>query len=187
VKSLMTRASVVGLVVLVLGTPAWADDPDEPAPKRVKPARTKGRAGVLTDRSLGVVLRNMGFAPKSRVVNNSTHYHLTVPRDTWTFQVHLQISPNKKKLWLTGPVGRFTPGQPLPGGLAEKLLEANQRIGPAHFHYNPASGQLTIALPVDNRALTTGELRYQLDFFMGMIRQTAPLWNVRPGAVAAAP
>ena len=171
------RALTAGLLALFLGTIGAAQ---EKSPQRF------GRGGryvpgvrsaALTDQGLANLLRDMGFEPKAEAVKDGMVFHLTIPRDSWTFRIRLSLSPNKRKVWLNTPLVNLSSGGAFPSGLGEKLLEANLRNGPAHFYLNPENGWLFLGMALDNRGLTAGELRYELDYFLDRIRLTSPLWR----------
>ncbi|MFO0969923.1 MAG: type III secretion system chaperone [Gemmataceae bacterium] len=134
---------------------------------------------ALTDESLSTMLRELGYEPTVRknTSGSGSVYHLKVPRGTWTFEVDVSLSNNKRKVWLScwfNDMARDPTASEF-----SALMEANFKHGPAHFTYTPKTRTLNLGMALDNRALSNDILRLELDTFMDVIRDTQSLWNLR--------
>jgi hypothetical protein len=141
------------------------------------PAKTK----VIDDDALLTMLRDMGYDPKvDKTADGAAIYTLIVKQDTWTKVVEVSLSPNKRKVWLSAPLPSI-PAEKVTGGPLLALLQENWDLAPAHFRvYKPGKpgNMLSLGLAVDNRDITPQVLRQELDFMLGAISRTHPLWDV---------
>jgi hypothetical protein len=180
-----------GIVALLCGQSLLAQSPLQDitgkAPGTGPIVAPAAAAGALTDGDLVAMLRNLGYEPKEMKAGTASYYRVATTFDSRTWYVDFELSPNKKFVWISFWMNALPVGQRVPADVMERMLDANQRYGPAHFRYSPTSRVISVGMALGNRGLTQAELRYQIDYFVDTLRQTQSLWNSALWAPAPAP
>lgn len=151
-----------------------------PAATIAAPVNDLGRglaSDALTEETLLTMVRGLGYEPTTRKSGDRPIHHLKIVRGTWTYEIDVSLSTNKRKVWLSCWFKDMS-REPTASEFAA-LLEASFKHGPAHFTYTPATRTLNLGMALDNRAITPEILRFEMDIFMDVIRDTQPLWNLR--------
>ena len=134
---------------------------------------TPARDGALNDASLKQMLIGLGYEPKAL----SKGFLITVKRDEWTYYVQLVLSPDQTKLGFNANLGKVPQPETIPGAAWQKLLEDNIDVDPSSFNFDPKLKKLYMHRVLDNRFLTPGTLRQQLDNFCENIHSTSGDWK----------
>jgi uncharacterized protein (TIGR03067 family) len=146
------------LGVLVVLTPVSTADPGQ---------------NCLTPDTLHVLLNDMGYEPRSL----DQAVEVTIDRDRWPVHISLSVSDDGEFLWLAAKFSPITEADSLPSDALLRLLEVNDRIGPAHFAYRPEDRRIHLYRPVANQDLTAPALRQRIDEFDTLVRETEEVWR----------
>jgi hypothetical protein len=181
---LKLNAVALGAMSLVLFTGAVAVGQDRGGDrnfgkddKKIEKRDDKGAPPVvLGEKELGDMLTTLGHAPKPFKLNNGvTVYIIQIKVDTLNINVSVERSPDGSKLWLAADFQ--LPAGGIPGDVMQKMLEANAKHGPCHFALNVQGKAFSLAMPMDNRNISSEELQRQIGSFSNALRQTEALWN----------
>jgi uncharacterized protein (TIGR03067 family) len=153
------------LVLAVCAIPAAAQ-PD-PLVRPLPPAA----AGTET---LGRFLRDLGYEPKAL---SPDVFQITVERERWPVHVMLSLSTDGHRLWLESKFAPIDDPDRVPVQAWKRLLEANEKIGPAHFAFDPADKRVHLYKSFDNHAVTAERLRAEIDHFDTTVRKTQDYWR----------
>jgi uncharacterized protein (TIGR03067 family) len=162
---------VAVIVGALLAAPAVAQ-PD-PLVRPLPPAASGTEA-------LGKFLRDIGFDPKSL---SPDVFQISVERERWPVHVMLSLSTDGRRIWLESKFAPVEDPDRVPPTTWKRLLEANEKIGPAHFAFDKNDRRVHLYKSFDNVALTSERLRREIDAFDATVRKTQDYWrgeNFRP-------
>ena len=165
------RWLLAGALALALPAATRADeiDPDSPPPARPRPA--------LTDARLKAMLENMGFEPSLiRSTSGVPMYKVTAPRDGRNWFFYASLSNDKSRLWLSAPLAALPEPAKVRPDILEKLLAKNFDLGPTTFSLR-SGRMLYLDRPLENRGVTPGRMRKEIDSFLDTMKDTESLWN----------
>jgi uncharacterized protein (TIGR03067 family) len=123
---------------------------------------------------LGRYLRELGFEPKAL---SPDVYQVTIERDRWPVHAMLSLSTDGRRIWLESKFAPVEDPDRVPPAAWKRLLEANEKIGPAHFAFDKADRRIHLYKSFDNQALTPDRLRRELDHFDTTVRKTQDYWR----------
>jgi uncharacterized protein (TIGR03067 family) len=155
----------VALAVTFLAAPALAQ-PD-PLVRPLPPAA----AGTDT---VGKLLRELGYEPKPL---SPDVLQVTVERNHWPVHVMLSLSTDGRRVWLESKFAPIEEPDKVAPAAWKRLLEANEKIGPAHFAYDTADHRIHVYKSFDNLGLSAERLRLELDHFDTTVRKTQDYWR----------
>jgi len=170
-KTIKTLLAALFLSCLSLSATARGDE--------AKPAIAKSADGSsLNAESLKEMLTVLGydFEIVKGASGGNIHYVKFV-RNGMKYDVNVNIAPNGSKLWASVALADLTPEQGAQSDKLLKLLEVNQKIGPAHFYYYVPHKMIYLARPMDNRAVTAKLLREHLEAVMDAVVANETTWN----------
>lgn len=147
-------------------------------------------AVALTVESLGTMLENMGYEPKiGQYSDGSKYISVLISRNTWTFGIGFDLSPDKSQIWLSSYLAEVKEPNSVKPEYLFKLLEANNAVWPCYFVYFTQSKGLSLYRPLKNQDVKPALLKNTLESHMNAIESTAGLWDVSQwsGAPPAAP
>lgn len=153
------------LALALAAAPAVAQP--EPFVRPLPPAA----AGTET---IGRFIRELGYEPKAL---SPDVYQVTVERDRWPVHVMLSLSTDGRRIWLESKFAPIDEPDRVSPAAWKRLLEANEKIGPAHFAFDPADRRIHLYKSFDNQALTPDRLRRELDHFDTTVRKTQDYWR----------
>jgi uncharacterized protein (TIGR03067 family) len=145
-------------------------------------AADEPRVGAVTGEHLGRMLRAMGYEPQGL---SEEVFQVTITRDNWKVHTLVSLSPDRARIWLEC---KFPPiGVPdrVPAAAWLRLLEENERIGPAHFVFNKDDQRIHLFKALDNAEVTPARLREEIEGFDRTVRKTQSIWrneNFQPAA-----
>ena len=115
-NKLMTTLAAGLMAVVFLANSVKADDDDTPKlPPKPAP---KAAPGALTDESLGVMLEQMGFEVKtSKTSSGDPYYTIEIEHNGWTLPYTVELSPNKKWVWISISIFTLSEGQEPPADI----------------------------------------------------------------------
>ncbi|HVK07633.1 MAG TPA: TIGR03067 domain-containing protein [Gemmataceae bacterium] len=138
-------------------------------------------AAVGTD-VLGRFLRELGHDPRAL---SPDVYQVTVERDKWPVHIMLSLSTDGQRVWLESKFAPVSDPDKVSPAVWKRLLEANEKIGPAHFAFDPADKRVHLYKSIDNKGLGTDRLRREIEHFDQTVRKTQDYWrgdNFQPAA-----
>ncbi|HEX3147496.1 MAG TPA: TIGR03067 domain-containing protein [Gemmataceae bacterium] len=162
---------VAVFVGALIATPAVAQ-PD-PLVRPLPPAASGTEA-------LGKFLRDIGFEPKAL---SPDVYQISVERERWPVHIMLSLSTDGRRIWLESKFAPVDDPDRVPPTAWKRLLEANEKIGPAHFAFDKTDRRVHLYKSFDNMALTSDRLRREVEAFDATVRKTQDYWrgeNFRP-------
>ena len=140
-----------------------------PAPTEVKPSDTT----QLNDESLKTMLTNMGLEPSALTKG----FLVKIKQDTWTLNIQLVLSPDKRKLGFNANMGKVEDAASISADKWLALLVANADIDPSSFYFDKQNSRLLMHRVADNRNITPAILKTDLDNFSRQIKETSELWK----------
>jgi hypothetical protein len=181
------KNAALGAVSIVLLSTSMAtaqrqnlgDDPrlKQTAPKTETKAPTIQTSSTVTTDDLAKMLKDMGYQCKTNTLSNgAVILELDIQTNGRTCALDVELSKDKSKVWLTAWFKQMSQGETIPSHIMTQMLESNGKLGPCHFAVSTAK-QVYLGCPVDNRNLSSQELRRQIDIFLSVFNQTEPLWN----------
>jgi uncharacterized protein (TIGR03067 family) len=173
----------LALVTTILAAFAAAS----PTPAQPEPlVRPPSPAGASTE-ALGKFLRELGYEPK---VLSPDVFQITVERERWPVHVMTSLSTDGRRVWLESKFAPVDDPDMVPPIAWKRLLEANEKIGPAHFAFDKGDKRVHLYKSFDNQDLSADRLKREIDHFDTTVRKTQDYWrgeNFKPSAVAASP
>jgi uncharacterized protein (TIGR03067 family) len=168
------RLPVCALVaILLLVVPA----PAQPEPL-ARPAATDG---------LGKLLRDVGHPPKAL---SPDVFQITIERERWPVHVMASLSTDGRRVWLESKFAPVEDPDKVSPAAWKRLLEANEKIGPAHFAFDKSDKRVHLYKSFDYQDLTAERLKGEIEHFDTTVRKTQEYWrgeNFKAVETAAAP
>jgi uncharacterized protein (TIGR03067 family) len=172
----MSRMALLPLLCLAVPAAAQPDPFVRPLPPAA--AGTEG---------LGRLLRDLGFAPKAL---SPDVFQVTVDRDRWPVHVMLSLSTDGRRIWLESKFAPVEDPDKVPPQAWRRLLEANEKIGPAHFAFDKNDRRIHLYKSFDNQALSAARLKAEIEHFDTTVRKTQDYWrgdNFKPVVASSDP
>ena len=114
----------------------------------------------------------MGFEPKAL----SQGYLIVIKRDTWTLNIQIRLSEDKRKVGINANLGDVKEPQ-ISGAQWMALLAATGDVEPSMFYYDPKQKRLYLHRVLDNRNMTNAILRDELEKFSTNVVTTENIWS----------
>jgi uncharacterized protein (TIGR03067 family) len=143
-------------------------------------------AAVGTE-TLGKLLRELAYEPKAL---SPDVFQISVERDRWPVYVMLSLSTDGRRIWLESKFAPVEDPDRVPSTAWKRLLEANEKIGPAHFSFDQGDRRVHLYKSFDNQSLTAERLKREIDQFDATVRKTQDYWrgeNFKPSLPLAEP
>lgn len=153
------------LVTLSLAGPAAAQ-PD-PFVRPLPPAA----AGTDT---LGRLLREIGYDPRPL---SPDVFQVTVERDRWPVHIMLSLSTDGRRVWVESKFAPIEDPDRVSALAWKRLLEANEKIGPAHFAFDSSDKRVHLYKSFDNQGLNAERLKREVELFDLTVRKTQDYWR----------
>jgi uncharacterized protein (TIGR03067 family) len=174
----MRNAMIVVLLALPVGWLAFGQpDKKDPPP-----------TGTLTSARLGKLLKDLGYEPSEL---SAEVYQVSLDREGWKVHVMVSLTAGGDRVWFESKFAPIAQPEAVPASAWRKLLEENDRIGPAHFTFDKNDKRIHLYKSVDNVGLVPARLKKELDAFDATVRRTQAVWraeNFAPGeAIMVAP
>ena len=123
---------------------------------------------------VGRMLRELGYEPKPL---SPDVLQVTIDRERWPVHVMLSLSTDGRRIWLESKFAPIEDPEKVPPTAWKRLLEANEKIGPAHFAFDKNDRRIHLYKSFDNQAMTVERLRRELDHFDTTVRKTQDYWR----------
>jgi uncharacterized protein (TIGR03067 family) len=123
---------------------------------------------------LGKLLRDLAYEPKAL---SPDVFQITVEHDRWPVHIMLSLSTDGRRIWLECKFAPIEDPDRAPPQAWKRLLEANEKIGPAHFAFDAGDKRIHLYKSFDNHALTTDRLKLEIDHFDTTVRKTQDYWR----------
>jgi len=143
--------------------PAQPDPPLRPSPTTA--------AGT---EALGKFLRELGYAPK---VLSPDVFQITVERERWPVHIMSSLSTDGRRVWLESKFAPVEDPDKVPPAAWKRLLEANEKIGPAHFAFDKTDKRVHLYKSFDNQDLSADRLKHEIGHFDTTVRKTQEYWR----------
>ena len=170
----------LALVTAILAAFAAAS----PTPAQTEPLVRPPTTAASTE-ALGKFLRELGYEPK---VLSPDVFQITVERERWPVHVMTSLSTDGRRVWLESKFAPVDDPDKVPPIAWKRLLEANEKIGPAHFAFDKGDKRVHLYKSFDNQDLSVDRLKREIEHFDTTVRKTQDYWrgeNFKPSAVAA--
>jgi uncharacterized protein (TIGR03067 family) len=123
---------------------------------------------------VGRLLRELGYDPRPL---SPDVLQVTVERDRWPVHVMLSLSTDGRRIWLESKFAPIEDPDKVPPTAWKRLLEANEKVGPAHFAFDKGDRRVHLYKSFDNQALTVDRLRREIEHFDTTVRKTQDYWR----------
>ena len=130
-------------------------------------------ASAGTD-TLGRLLRDLGHDPKAL---SPDILQITVEKDSWPVHLMLSLSTDGQRIWVESKFAPVADPDRVPAAAWRRLLEANEKIGPAHFAFDKQDKRIHLYKSFDNRDVTTDRLKKEIEHFDLTVRKTQDYWR----------
>jgi uncharacterized protein (TIGR03067 family) len=130
-------------------------------------------AGAGTD-TIGLLLRELGYEPKAL---SPDVFQVTVERERWSVHVMVSLSTDGQRVWLESKFAPVEDPDRVSPRAWKRLLEANEKIGPAHFAFDKSDKRIHLYKSFDNRGLSADRLKRELEHFDLTVRKTQDYWR----------
>lgn len=123
---------------------------------------------------LGRFLRELAYEPKAL---SPDVFQITVERDRWPVHVMISLSTDGRRLWLESKFAPVDEPDRVPVQAWRRLLEANEKIGPAHFAFDTNDKRIHLYKSFDNVGVTVERLKQEIEHFDLTVRKTQDYWR----------
>lgn len=166
-----SRRSVLGTAAMALATPALvvAADSAKPAAK-----------GVLTDDSLGALLKAMGVESKRTETRYDFDFKSVVDEEEWVFSMSAVLSKDGSSIWMMAWLDEL-PKSPadVPRTALLRLLSDNDKIGEGTFFaYIASNRRFVLQRIIPNEDISTAYFRKSLDKLSAHVADTYAHWSI---------
>ena len=128
----------------------------------------------LTRPQLRELLMQMGFTVNDIVkTEGKEKYEVSHPGPGFNVPLGYEISASTNFIWLTAFLGK---PENLSDEKSTEMIRKNADIQPCFF-YVTASGNIMMAVAVENRGVTSAILRRHIDKIVGDVSNTATIWQ----------
>ena len=123
---------------------------------------------------LGRFLRELGYEPRAL---SPDVFQITVVRERWSVHVMISLSTDGRRLWLESKFAPIEEPDRAPATAWKRLLEANEKIGPAHFVFDKTDKRVHLYRSFENVGVTPDRLQKEIDTFDTTVRKTQDYWR----------
>jgi len=158
-----------------------------PAPAQSDPLARPIPANSAGTEAIGKYLRDLGFEPKPL---SPEVFQITVEQDRWPVHIMTSLSTDGRRVWLESKFAPVADPDKVSPIAWKRLLEANEKIGPAHFAFDKSDKRVHLYKSFDSQNLTAEHLKREIEHFDTTVRKTQEYWrgeNFRPAIAANDP
>src|SRR5262249_12253278 len=133
---------------------------------------------------LGTLIHDLGYEPRPL---SPDVYQVTVERDRWPVHIMVSLSTDGQRVWLESKFAPVDEPDKVAPQAWKRLLEANEKIGPAHFAFDPGDKRIHLYKSFDSRGLSANRLKAEFEHFDRAVRKTQDYWradNFKPALPA---
>jgi len=181
-KTLMTAAMIAALT---LSAVAFGQQPGKPEADPMKPEPAKPVGKKVTIEDLNQMLQAMGYEtkPYNDKEGKLLGYDVTFHSDGWTIYGDLQVQADGQ-IWLRGWLTPLV-DEKTPPAMLVAMLEASDKVIPAHLLYSAKTKKFVVYLPIANGNVTPVSLRSSIEVFVGAVKAALNSWSNAKAKVEA--
>ncbi|MCE9530783.1 MAG: TIGR03067 domain-containing protein [Planctomycetes bacterium] len=158
----------MGRTLMLMGflfiTPAGLRSADPEKPK-----------DALDSAQIGKLLKELGHEP---VMLTAEVHQISMTREGWKVHVMVSLTADGERVWLESKFAPIAEPALVPASAWLRLLEENERIGPAHFSFDKLDKRIHLYKAFDNVAVTAVRLKKELESFDAVVRKTQHVWRI---------
>jgi uncharacterized protein (TIGR03067 family) len=139
--------------------------------------------GSLNSEQIGRLLKDMGYDSQELTPDV---FQVTVNREGWKVHVMVSLARDNERVWLESKFAPIADPDLVPASAWRKLLEENERIGPAHFTFDKSDKRVHLYKAFDNVGLSPARLKKEIDGFDAVVRRTQSVWRAENFTAAEA-
>jgi uncharacterized protein (TIGR03067 family) len=166
----MRNAIIVVLLALPVGWLAFGQSKKEPT-----------STGSFSGKQMAGLLKDMGYEPQEL---SDEVYQVSLERDGWKVHMMISLTKDGERFWLESKFAPIAEPDLVPAAAWRKLIEENERIGPAYFSFDKSDKRIHLYKSFDNVGLNPARLKKELDAFDATVRRTQTVWRVENFAPA---
>lgn len=129
-------------------------------------------ADPLNSSGLKDMLAGMGYTPNNIGTEQSPLFEVSITTPNFNIPVGFEVSASGRYVWARATLGQVN----LDNDRALEALRSNGKTQPVMF-WLTSSNYLVIGMYIDNRDVTTEQLRFVIDKISADVTSTAPIWN----------
>ena len=133
-------------------------------------------AGGYTPAQLIESLTKLGYEPTVYGANKDKCW-ISLNRGDYRTTVAFEVSSDRTTVWLDGPMNYISDPSQVPAKAVQRLLQENDKIGPAHYTYEASNKRFHLFRAHGNRDWTPKKLRQEIEEFDDLIRKQEPVWR----------
>jgi uncharacterized protein (TIGR03067 family) len=138
------------------------------------PAGDREISPFLSTAQLRDLLRELGYAPVALTAEVS---QITVDRDGWKVHLLVSLSKEGERVWLESKFSPIADPDQVPALVWRRLLETNDKIGPAHFVFDKTDKRIHLMKAFDNNHVSADRLKKEIAGLDTIIRETHEVWR----------
>lgn len=127
----------------------------------------------LDGASLKTMLEGLGYEAKPL----GKGFVIVERQDQWTISMHVLLSEDKNKIGINSNLGTVPELDSVEASRWRALLASNSQIDPTVFCFDDQEKRLYLHTSLDNRGMTPGIMRREIQYFTKNLKDTASLRN----------
>jgi uncharacterized protein (TIGR03067 family) len=160
----MRNAMLVVLLALPVGWLAFAQPEKTNAPAK----------DSLSSEQIAKLLKDLGYEPQAL---SEEVLQVSVDRDGWKVHTMVSLTRDGSRIWLECKFAPIPQPEIVPASAWQRLLEENERIGPAYFTFDKSDKRIHLYKAFDNIGVSPSRLKKELDGFDSIVRRTQEVWR----------
>lgn len=138
------------------------------------PAADRDASPFLNTDQLGKLLEEAGYRP---IALTREVFQITIDHQGWKVHLLVSLSKEGERVWLESKFSPIREPDSVPALTWRQLLEANDKIGPAHFVFDKSDKRVHILKAFDNHNITVDRLKKEIAALDATIRATHEVWQ----------
>ena len=130
---------------------------------------------ALDCEQIGKILKDLGYEPQSL---SETVHQVSVNREGWKVHIMVSATSESDRLWFECKFAPIPQPEIVQASSWLKLLEENERIGPAYFSFDKSDKRIHLYKAIDNVGVTPARLKKELDALDAIVRRTQNIWRI---------
>lgn len=123
---------------------------------------------------LAKALKEASYEPKTLTAEV---FQITIEKERWPVHIMISYSADGTRVWMECKFAPIEDPDRVSPIAWRRLLEANERIGPAHFAYDPADRRVHLYRSFENHGVDAPRLRREVEAFDSIVRRTQEVWR----------
>jgi uncharacterized protein (TIGR03067 family) len=160
----MRNAMLVVLLALPVGWLAFAEPEKSKAPAK----------DSFSSEQIAKLLKDLGYEPQA--LADEVH-QVSIDREGWKIHIMVSLAHDADRIWLECKFAPIAQPEIVPASVWQRLLEENERIGPAYFTFDKSDKRIHLYKAFDNVGVNPARLKKELDGFDVVVRRTQEVWR----------